>query len=154
MSLDTDHDLILLITRTTKQIRGATAAVLARYGCQPPQNLLLDALVERDGLTPGDLARHLEVAGPTAVKMAQRMEANGLVTRRRDDPDERLVRVYLTPHGRKIQVPIAEEIQQVATRAARGLTKNDKQGVLDALATIRQNLAGAGVPVELADDAG
>jgi DNA-binding MarR family transcriptional regulator len=143
MALDSDHELILLITRTTKQIREATAVVLARYGCQPPQNLLLDALAVRDGQTPGELARHLQVAGPTAVKMAQRMEANGLVARRRDDPDERLVRVYLTERGREVQAPIAAEIQAVATRAAQGLAEQDKRALRAALAVIRANLTTA-----------
>jgi MarR family transcriptional regulator, organic hydroperoxide resistance regulator len=139
-----DHDLILLVTRTTKTIREATTAVLARYGAQPPQNLVLDALVEQDGLTPGELARRLHVAGPTAVKMAQRMEANGLVSRRRDDPDERLVRVYLTDRGREIQPPIAQDIRAVARAATRGLSAEQRSVLFAALNQMRSNLADAG----------
>jgi MarR family transcriptional regulator, organic hydroperoxide resistance regulator len=139
-----DHDLILLVTRTTKAIREATKAVLARYGAQPPQNLVLDALVEQDGLTPGELARRLQVAGPTAVKMAQRMEANGLVSRRRDDPDERLVRVYLTDRGREIQPPIAQDIRAVARAATRGLSAEQRSVLFAALNQMRSNLADAG----------
>jgi MarR family transcriptional regulator, organic hydroperoxide resistance regulator len=137
-----DHDLILLVTRTTKSIREATTAVLARYGAQPPQNLVLDALVAQDGLTPGELARLLQVAGPTAVKMAQRMEANGLVSRRRDDPDERLVRVYLTDRGREIQRPIAKEIRQVARTATREISPDQKLVLHAALNQMRSNLDG------------
>ena len=117
--------------------------MLARYGCQPPQNLVLDALAEHDGLTPGEIAKRLDVTGPTAVKMAQRMEANGLVARRRDDPDERLVRVYLTDRGHEFQGPIATEIEQVAKRAAAGLTAQEKETVQRALATVRDNLRAA-----------
>lgn len=135
-----DHDLILLVTRTTRSIREATTAVLARYGAQPPQNLVLDALAADDGLTPGELARLLQVAGPTAVKMAQRMEANGLVSRRRDDPDERLVRVYLTDRGREIQRPIAKEIREVARTATRELTPEQKSVLYAALNQMRSNL--------------
>jgi MarR family transcriptional regulator, organic hydroperoxide resistance regulator len=58
-----DHELLLLITRTTVQIREETRRLLACYGIQRPQNLVLDALVERDGLTPGELATRLEVSG-------------------------------------------------------------------------------------------
>jgi DNA-binding MarR family transcriptional regulator len=138
-----DHDLILLMTRTTRAIREATTAVLARYDAQPPQNLVLDALAEQDGLTPGQLARLLQVAGPTAVKMAQRMEANGLVSRRRDDPDERLVRVYLTERGREIQRPIAKEIREVARTATRGLSAEQRSALYAGLNQIRSNLSGA-----------
>jgi DNA-binding MarR family transcriptional regulator len=45
--------------------------------------------------------------------MAQRMEAKGLVERRRDEPDGRLVRVYLTDRGRKVQGPVAKDVERV-----------------------------------------
>jgi MarR family transcriptional regulator, organic hydroperoxide resistance regulator len=137
-----DHELVLLITRTTVQIREATRRVLAGYGLQRPQNLVLDALVERDGLTPGEIAAHLEVSGPTAVKMAQRMEANGLVERRRDDPDGRLVRVYLTERGREIQEPIQREIDRIAKTALAGLGPRNRDSLRRSLETVRDNLAG------------
>ena|SRR5215207_9322121 len=139
----TGHDLILVITRTTVQIREQTRRVLASYGLQRPQNLVLDALVEHDGLTPGEIAKQLEVSGPTAVKMAQRMEANGLVTRRRDDPDGRLVRIYLTERGREVQAPIKKEIDEIAEDAVRGLDRAQRQALKSSLDAIRERLASA-----------
>jgi DNA-binding MarR family transcriptional regulator len=106
---------------------------------------VLDALVERDGLTPGEIATRLEVSGPTAVKMTQRMEANGLVERRRDDPDGRLVRVYLTEKGREIQEPIQREIDRVAGRALAGLGTRSRETLRRSLETVRGNLAGGHV---------
>jgi DNA-binding MarR family transcriptional regulator len=48
---------------------------------------LLEVLWETDGLTPGELAERLHVATPTIVKSETRMEASGLLTRRRDETD-------------------------------------------------------------------
>jgi MarR family transcriptional regulator, organic hydroperoxide resistance regulator len=138
-----DHELILLITRTALQIRRAVGAVLARHGLQRPQNLVLDALTETDGLTPGELAKRLEVTGPTVVKMAQRMEANGLVERRRDDPDGRLVRVYLTERGRELQGPVAAEVARVAELAAEPLGPRDREALRRSLERVRENLRAA-----------
>jgi MarR family transcriptional regulator, organic hydroperoxide resistance regulator len=135
-----DHELILLITRTTVQIREATRRALARYDLQRPQNLVLDALVEQDGLTPGQIAERLEVSGPTAVKMAQRMEAKGVVERRRDDPDGRLVRVYLTERGREIQAPVQREINRIGGRAVAGLSDRSRRELKRALEAVRDNL--------------
>jgi DNA-binding MarR family transcriptional regulator len=135
-----DHELIVLITRTTLQIRAAVQRALGDYGLQRPWNLVLDALAANDGLTPGEIAEHLEVSGPTAVKMAQRMETKGLVERRRDDPDGRLVRVYLTPLGREIQAPVRRAVDRVSARAAAGLTAGERTAVTDALTKIRANL--------------
>jgi DNA-binding MarR family transcriptional regulator len=139
-----DHELLLVITRTTVQIREATRRVLARHGLQRPQNLVLDALVERDGLTPGEIAERLEVSGPTAVKMAQRMEANGFVERRRDDPDGRLVRVYLTERGRKVQAPIQREVDQLAEKALVGLSHRNREVLKRSLETVRDNVRDLG----------
>jgi len=129
------------IARTTKALRGAEAAEMARFGCQPPQNLVLDALVGTDGLTPGELAKLLGGSGPTAVKMAQRMEAHGLVVRRRDDPDERLVRVYLTERGRELQGLIAAAVDEVAEAALSGLDERQQETIRQLLTVVRDNVA-------------
>jgi MarR family transcriptional regulator, organic hydroperoxide resistance regulator len=138
-----DHELILLITRTAIEIRREVGTALARHGLQRPQNLVLDALAETDGLTPGELARRLEVTGPTVVKMAQRMEANGLVERRRDDPDGRLVRVYLTDRGRELQGPIAAEVGKIAEAAAAGVGARDRTVLRRSLELVRENVRAA-----------
>jgi MarR family transcriptional regulator, organic hydroperoxide resistance regulator len=52
-------------------------------------------LWRKDGATPGDIAAALKVATPTVVKMANRMEAAGLLQRRRDPQDSRLARLWL-----------------------------------------------------------
>jgi DNA-binding MarR family transcriptional regulator len=75
------------------------------------------------------------------VKMAQRMAANGLVVRRRDDPDERLVRIYLTERGRELQGSIAAAVDHVAEAAVTGLDERDKETIWRILAVVRDNLA-------------
>jgi MarR family transcriptional regulator, organic hydroperoxide resistance regulator len=139
-----EHRFILAITRTAISIREGTRVVLARYGAQRPQNLGLDALVETDGLTPGDIAERLMVSGPTAVRMTQRMEANDLVERRRDDPDGRLVRVYITERGREIQPHIRREIEELARQAAAGIPETDRKTTEATLAAVQANLARTG----------
>jgi MarR family transcriptional regulator, organic hydroperoxide resistance regulator len=135
------YELTIQIAKTGKVLRRAVAVSMASFGCQPPQDLVLDALAQRDGYTPGELAKHLGVSGPTAVKMAQRLEVNGLVVRRRDDPDERLVRIYLTERGREVQGPIATATDAVAQLAVTGLSERDKQTLEKALSAVRKNLA-------------
>jgi DNA-binding MarR family transcriptional regulator len=73
--------------------------------------------------------------------MAQRMEANGLVVRRRDDPDERLVRIYLTERGRELQGSIAAVVDPVAEAAVTGLDERDKEMIWRTLGVVRDNLA-------------
>jgi DNA-binding MarR family transcriptional regulator len=80
-------------------------------------------LWETDGPTPGDLADRLHVATPTVVKSANRMEASGLLTRRRDSADARMVRLYLTERARSVRVAIETDRDELARAATASLTQ-------------------------------
>jgi DNA-binding MarR family transcriptional regulator len=72
---------------------------MQRHGLHLGQNHHLASLRDRDGRAPGEGATALNVATPTVVKMANRMAAAGLLTRRADERDNRLVRLWLTEPG-------------------------------------------------------
>ena len=133
-------DFIALFTRASKLMRGAADAGMGRHGVRVGQNLVIDALATDDGLTPGELARRLHVATPTIVKMATRMEASGLLTRRRDDKDARLVRLYLTDHARSLRGSIEEELRRLRERATADLTPEERLHLESALTKIIRNL--------------
>src|SRR3954471_9356331 len=85
-----------LHSRTAKALRAAAETAMRRHGLHLGQDLVLALLWKRDGSTPGEVAAALNVTTPTVVKTATRMTAAGLLTRRRDDHDNRLVRLWLT----------------------------------------------------------
>jgi DNA-binding MarR family transcriptional regulator len=138
--------LLRRFTRAAKLTRGAADLALRRHGVRVGQNLVLEALWESDGLTPGAVAERLHVTTPTVVKMANRMEAAGLVTRRRDAIDSRLVRLYLAGRGRALQLAIERELALLEERATAGLTEDEFRHLMSALAKIVRNLE-AVVPV-------
>jgi MarR family transcriptional regulator, organic hydroperoxide resistance regulator len=133
-------DFIPLFTRASKLMRGAADAGMSRHGVRVGQNLVIDALTADDGLTPGELAQRLHVTTPTIVKMATRMEAAGLLTRRRDEKDARLVRLYLTDHARSLHELIEDELSRLQERATAGLSPEERRDLERALTTIIQNL--------------
>jgi len=140
MTPEDQEDFVLSFVRTFKALQEALTAALAEYGVHPGQNMMLSALRDNDGRTPGELAGRLGITGPTVVKAAQRMEASGLVTRRRDDKDGRLVRIYLTDRGRSVVQPIEDDIRAIGQRATTGLTPEQRQTLMAALAKILDNL--------------
>lgn len=97
--------------RTLRLHHRVLMRALARHGIHHGQALCLRMLTSADGLTQRDLARVLHVAPPTITKMVGAMERAGLVRRRPDAADGRLVRVELTEAGRA---------QERAMRAATG----------------------------------
>jgi MarR family transcriptional regulator for hemolysin len=133
--------LLRLFTRAHKLLRGAVDEAMARHGVRVGQNLVLEVLWETDGLTPGELASQLGVTVPTMVKSATRMETAGLLTRRRDDKDGRLVRLYLTEHARSVRGAIEEARSQLEQHVTATLTSAERKHVQSALTKIIKQLA-------------
>jgi DNA-binding MarR family transcriptional regulator len=74
-------------------------------GLTPAQHQLLLAVRGHPGPqapTVGDLAEHLLIQHHGAVQLVDRAAAAGLVTRRRDETDHRVVHVVLTDEGRRL----------------------------------------------------
>jgi MarR family transcriptional regulator, organic hydroperoxide resistance regulator len=130
------NEFLSLFTRASKLMRSAADEAMSRHGVRVGQNLVLEVLWEQDGLTPGELAGRLHVSTPTVVKSASRMAAAGLLTRRRDAADARLVRLYLTPHAREIRTAVETARNQLAARATAALTEAEREHVVSALKKI------------------
>jgi MarR family transcriptional regulator, organic hydroperoxide resistance regulator len=128
--------------QTSKALRALTEAEMRPYGLHFGQDLVLALLWERDGRTPGDIAAALHVTTPTIVKMATRMAATGLLTRRRDDRDNRLVRLWLTEAGLALKEPVLGARQALEGKVTAGLTATERRRLLSMLATIHQTASG------------
>jgi DNA-binding MarR family transcriptional regulator len=133
-------ELLTLFTRAAKLMRGAADVAMSRHGVRVGQNLLLEELWRSDGLTPGEMAQRLRVTTPTVVKMATRMEATGLLSRRRDPRDARLVRLYLTERGRSLQKAIERELEELEARATATLDERQRRHLASVLAKMIGNL--------------
>src|SRR6478735_4129229 len=72
---------------------------LKKLGVTYPQYLVLVVLWERGAQGVGEMASALQMDLGTLSPMLKRLEAKGLVTRRRQATDERRVLVDLTPKG-------------------------------------------------------
>jgi hypothetical protein len=71
--------------------------------------------------------------------MATRMTAAGLVTRVRDDRDNRLVRLWLTDAGRALCEPLEAERRELEEKVTADLTRAERQHLISALAKIHRS---------------
>jgi DNA-binding MarR family transcriptional regulator len=142
---------VAVFTRASKLMRATADAEFRRHGVRVGQNLVLEALWNEDSLTPGLIARRLGVSTPTVVKMVTRMEAEGLVTRRRDETDARLVRVSATQRGLAVRGPIEAALRRLEERAAAGLDDAQRRQFENALAMMVANLEAVAPPPEQND---
>jgi MarR family transcriptional regulator, organic hydroperoxide resistance regulator len=80
--------------------------LLERLGLTYPQYLVMLVLWSGDGLTVKDIGAQLDLDSGTLTPLLKRLEAAGLVSRRRDPRNERLVRVTLTDAGRTLHTTV------------------------------------------------
>ncbi len=77
------------------------------------QATVLAFLNEEDGITSAELGKRLQLDSATLTGLINRLEAAGLVARRKDREDRRAVRVALTPPGRGL----GKQVVDLTTRA-------------------------------------
>jgi DNA-binding MarR family transcriptional regulator len=126
-------------TRASKTFRAVLTVALRRHGLHLGQNLVLTALAEQDGQTPGEIAARVNVTTPTIVKMANRMTAAGLLVRSRDTSDNRLVRLHLTEEGRALSQPLADDTAMIEKRLTEGLSAADRETLLRLMNQVAAN---------------
>jgi MarR family transcriptional regulator, organic hydroperoxide resistance regulator len=83
--------------------RARLSALLTPHGLHAGQDLLLLAIWESPGMRQAALAGRLGVEPPTVTRMLQRLERGGMIERRADPHDGRVVLVFPTPRSRMLE---------------------------------------------------
>ena len=68
-----------------------------------PQYLVLMILWEKDSISVNEITEKLILNTNTITPILKRMEAQGIITRKRSEEDERRVIITLTPKGKQLQ---------------------------------------------------
>jgi MarR family transcriptional regulator, organic hydroperoxide resistance regulator len=63
---------------------------------------LLTMLIDEDGISQGEVSHRFEVDPSRITRLAQRLEKEGLLRRKRDLEDNRVVRLHATEEGRRL----------------------------------------------------
>jgi MarR family transcriptional regulator, organic hydroperoxide resistance regulator len=63
---------------------------------------LLTMLIEEDGISQGEVSHRFEVDPSRITRLAQRLEGEGLLRRKRDSEDNRVVRLHATEEGCRV----------------------------------------------------
>jgi MarR family transcriptional regulator, organic hydroperoxide resistance regulator len=118
-------------------------AMIQPHGVTIGMWYFLRALWDEDGQTQRELSRRIGTSEPTTLNAIAAMERSGLVTRLRDKTDGRKLNVLLTDKGRDLKsvlLPLAIHVVETATV---DFTPEQRRALLDQLAAVQRNLAGA-----------
>ena len=143
---DTPHaqlgdQLCFALYAASRAAGNAYRALLAPLGLTYPQYLVMLAIWARDGLTVAEVGAQVGLETSTLSPLLKRLEQAGFLTRRRDDRDERVVRLHLTEVGAALE----DRVRPVRARVegATGLTGAEMADLRRRLLEFRTNLAAA-----------
>ncbi len=95
------------LRRLSNEVHASFERSLAQRGVTVAQWCVLIALYRGDATTPLEVARFVDVDGGAVTRLVDRLVAKGLVARRADPSDRRLVRLVLTDRGRALTPELA-----------------------------------------------
>ena len=103
-----DNQLCFRLYTASRLLSQAYHPLLSEHGLTYPQYLVLLALWEKDAQPVNDIAKRLFLETNTVTPLLQRMEKEGILTRRKGEKDARQMIVSLTGKGKGLQKKLAD----------------------------------------------
>jgi DNA-binding MarR family transcriptional regulator len=114
------------------------------YVVTPPQWGALSLLLVQDGMTIGTMSQKRGVDAPAATGIITRLEQTGLVERRHDREDRRVVKVYLTAEGRDISQTLVSVVEDFEQSMKQGMAPGEQDRFLEQLQHLIANASKIG----------
>lgn len=114
--LQLDNQICFPLYVIAKEITGLYRPFLDEIDITYPQYLVMMVLWENDGLTVGHIGDKLFLDSGTLTPLLKRLEAKGLIIRKRKSEDERVVEIFLTDDGKQLQQRACEIPDKIQKR--------------------------------------
>jgi MarR family transcriptional regulator, transcriptional regulator for hemolysin len=137
------NDVARLWRKRFEQQARATALGLTRA-----QSAVLANLARQEGLNQAALAQILEIEPITLARLLDRIEAAGLVERRRDPNDRRAYLLFLTESAYPLLDRIFDLAAAVREDALVGISEPDRARLLELMALVKANLGARAAEAE------
>ena len=89
--------IVFLLAKAYQKSQNDLKLRLKPYGLTSVQALILEVLMEEDGLTAGDIGRRLVLDNATVSGVLDRLVEGGWIEKQVDSNDKRILRIYLAP---------------------------------------------------------
>lgn len=136
------QEAVLGLMRTTDLVRRGIARVLEPYDVTPQQYNVLRILrgAGEEGLPTLEIGDRMVEQAPGITRLLDRLEAKGLVTRKRCPEDRRQVLCWLTPAGRDLVERLDGPVDQADATALDMLSDEEKRELIRLLDQVRTGL--------------
>jgi DNA-binding MarR family transcriptional regulator len=153
--LKLENQLCFMLYSASRKMTAAYRPLLSELGITYPQYLVLMVLWEyfditgqaseqieptQIGIKVGMLSSKLQLDNGTLTPLLKRMALQGLIVRKRDEQDERVVRIYLTENGILLRVQACEIPEKLL--CASGLRGDELKRIYSELSGVLKKIPG------------
>ncbi len=110
------------------------------YGITVMQARVMMEISRLEPVAIGELADRIGMARANASTLCKRLESLGVAERSRGKLDERVVKISLTPQGRKILSNVEEAIRESGRQKFGKLSEQERADILNSLGKLNQLL--------------
>ena len=94
-----------------------------------------------EGWTCGEIASRMITRDPDITRLLDRLEKRGLISRRRESKDRRMVKTRITPEGLKLLARLDEPVQDAHRRQLGHLGRERLRALAELLLAARAKIA-------------
>jgi DNA-binding MarR family transcriptional regulator len=138
--LDFEHNPGFLVSRIGRRMAAEMDRRMREHGLTAAQAAVMSRLWMQDGLTQSQLQEQVGVDASTLTGLLQRMTRQGLVRRRRDPSDGRVLRVFLTPSARDLRPMLTPDAETVNALFFRNFSTGERAIFIEFLHRALRNL--------------
>ncbi len=131
---------ISLIGELSKKITDKTSPYFPKKDISKGEKLVLQCLINKDGVTQLDIVKFTGFKPPTISIMLKKMENDGLITRRPDEYDLRAMRVFITDKGRAEYCNAVKVVKMIETKLLNGISEEEIDVMVKTLKKIKFNI--------------
>ena len=131
------HRAIINVTKLHRKMANSHFEELGITSGQPK---LLDFLAEHDGCIQRELANHCHIEPATVTSILSSMEKAGLIERRQNPNDKRILNVFLTNKGRETQKSVFRVFQDLDRQCLTGFSEEEEKALMSYLSRVYENL--------------
>lgn len=135
-----DHRIGYVLKQAQDALRKRMDAVLAVRGLTTPMYAVLSVLRRNPEISNAGLARACFVTPQSMNELVLNLERKGLIRRRPDGRNARILRAELTAKGKKVLASCDKELQGIESQMLAPLSKGECQQLHDMLSACRDAL--------------
>lgn len=138
-----DRPLLHLFMHIGKLLNDRLRSSLAERDVHFGQARILIALLTHDKLPQREIGFRLHIKPATVTNLVKKMAASGLIKRRRDPDDDRIINVTLTSAGKEAASFAEKVIEQIESDIRSGFSRQEIDVLRNPLVKIRNTLGGS-----------